>query len=63
MSSSNYHPYNVSLSLGQKNKLSSAHQRKMPITLRLAADELTGNDKLMLTKTQINKIKKIKTIK
>lgn len=62
MSSSNYHPYKVTLSQGQKNKLSSAYQRKMPIILRSSADELTGNDVLKLTKTQINKINKAKQL-
>ena len=53
-----YYSHRVSLSVGQKSKLSKAYQNNSPITIRLAKNELNGVDELMLTKTQINEIKK-----
>ena len=53
----NYQSYSVSLSDGQKIALAKAIQTKQPITIRLSNSQLTGNDQMMLTKTQINKIK------
>ena len=55
-----YKAFNVSLSENQKSKLAKAIMSKSPITLRLSSDELSGNDNIILTKTQINKIKKSK---
>ena len=48
----------VSLSKGQLEKLSRAYNNNSAITIRLARDELSGAHELMLTKTQINKLKK-----
>ena len=56
----NYHSYGVSLSKGQLQKLSRAYNNNSAITIRLANNELSGPDKLILTKTQINKLKKAK---
>ena len=53
-----YYPYGVSLSKGQLEKLSRAHNNSSAITIRLARNELSGPHELMLTKTQINKLKK-----
>ena len=53
-----YYPYGVSLSKGQLEKLSRAHDNSSAITIRLARNELFGPHELMLTKTQINKLKK-----
>ena len=53
-----YHPYGVSLSKGQSQKLSRAYNEKSPITIRLTKNELSGPHVLMLTKTQINKLKR-----
>ena len=53
-----YIEYGVTLSNGQKSKLASAILNKSPLTLRLKHTHLRGNDELMLTKRQINKIKK-----
>ena len=47
-----YYPYGVSLSKGQLEKLSRAYNNNSAITIRLARNEL------MLTKTQINKLRK-----
>ena len=53
-----YYPYGVSLSKGQLEKLSRAYNNNSAITIRLAINELSGPHELMLTKTQINKLKK-----
>ena len=53
-----YHPYGVSLSKGQLQKLSRAYNEKSPITIRLTKNQLSGPHELMLTKTQINKLKR-----
>ena len=55
---SNYTEYGVTLSDGQKSKLASAIINQSPLTLRLKHSHLRGNDELMLTKRQIDKIKK-----
>ena len=53
-----YYPYGVSLSKGQLEKLSRAYNNNSAITIRLVRNELSGPHGLMLTKTQINKLKK-----
>ena len=53
-----YYSYGVSLSKGQLEKLSLAYINNSAITIRLARNELSGPHELMLTKTQINKLKK-----
>ena len=56
---SSYIEYGVELTDGQKSKLASAIRNKSPLTLRLKHSHLQGSDELMLTKRQIDKIKKI----
>ena len=53
-----YIEYGVKLTDGQKSKLASAIRNKTALTLRLKHSHLRGSDELMLTKSQINKIKK-----
>ena len=53
-----YIEYGVTLTDGQKSKLASAILKKSPLTLRLKHSHLRGSDELMLTKRQIDKIKK-----
>ena len=53
-----YIEYGVTLSDGQKSKLLNAIKNKSPLTLRLKHSHLQGSDELMLTQTQIDKIKK-----
>ena len=53
-----YVKYGVNLSAGQKEKLVKALSNKSAITIRLTKSDLTGNDELMLTKTQLKRIKK-----
>ena len=53
-----YIEYGVTLTDGQKSKLASAIINQSPLTLRLKHSNLRGSDELMLTKRQIDKIKK-----
>ena len=53
-----YYSYGVSLSKEQLEKLSRAYNNNSAITIRLANNELCGPNELMLTRTQINKLKK-----
>lgn len=53
-----YIPHGVTLSQNQKAKLAKALEKREPITIRLSHSKLTGPDELMLTKTQIGRIKK-----
>ena len=53
-----YYPYGVSLSEGQLEKLSRAYNNNSAITIRLDRKELSGPHELILTKTQINKLRK-----
>ena len=55
-----YHTHKVNLSKGQRSKLLKAYKDKSEITIRLGNINLTGNDSLMLTQRQINKINKAK---
>ena len=53
-----YIEYGVKLTDGQKSKLMTAIKNKSPLTLRLKHSHLRGSDELMLTKRQIERIKK-----
>ena len=53
-----YYPYGVSLSKGQLDRVSRAYNNNSAITIRLARNELSGPHELMLTKSQINKLRK-----
>ena len=55
----NYFEYGVHLSDEQKTNLAKAIKTNNELTLRLKNDQLKGGDELMLTKTQVNKIKKL----
>lgn len=52
-----YFEYGVNLTDSQKSKLATAIKKASPLTLRLKHSNVRGGDELMLTKTQINKIK------
>ena len=53
-----YIEYGVNLTDNQKMNLATAINNKTPLTLRIKNSNLRGNDELMLTKTQIGKIRK-----
>ena len=55
-----YQKYKVNLTEGQKVKLQRYFQKRAPMTLRLSHNQLSGNNELLLTRTQINKIEKSK---
>ena len=48
-----YFEYGVKLTDNQKRSLASAMNNKTPLTLKIKNSNLSGNDELMLTKTQI----------
>ena len=53
-----YQSYFLNLSDGKKQSLAKAYKDKEAITLRLANNQLERSDATMLTKSQINKIRK-----
>ena len=53
-----YFEYGVTLTDNQKKSLASAMNNKTPLTLRIKNSNLTGNDELVLTKTQLGRIQK-----
>ena len=53
-----YPSFKVILSDNQKVKLAKAYQYKSPIALRLSKGELIGNNEMMLTKTQLEKVQR-----
>ena len=55
-----YLQHGVKLTDGQKQKLARAYKNNEAITIRLSNSQLTGPDEMMLTKTQINRIRKAK---
>ena len=54
----NYSSYSVQLTNCQKQSLQAAYTNNASLVIRLSTYQLQGPDSLMLTKTQINKIKK-----
>ena len=59
---SQYFKYGVKLTQNQNDQLLKAYEKNCPITLRLEKSQLKGKDKIMLTKTQINKSNKSKKL-
>ena len=55
----NYKPYGLNLSKEIQDSIIEAYRDKVPITIGLKYNELKGNDKLMLTNKQIDKITKV----
>ena len=53
-----YIEYGVNLTDNQKMNLATDINKKTPLTLRIKHTNVRGNDELMLTKTQIGKIRK-----
>ena len=56
-----YQEYRVTLSSGQDTKIRKAQEANCGVIIRLSKDALHGDSKLLLTQTQINKIKKAKS--
>src|SRR6266536_1715013 len=55
-----YKKYGVNLSIELIKKIKSAYDKGTNVTIRVSKENLHGDHKLPLTKTQINKIKKAK---
>ena len=55
-----YTAYGLSLSSGQKQKLATAFRKRAPTSVRLSKTQLSGPDKVLLTKRQITRIEKAK---
>ena len=56
--STTYHPYKIALTDGQKKKLQKAYVTKMSVNLRVKPDQIGRGDELLLTATQISRLKK-----
>ena len=53
-----YFEYGVKLTDNQKKSLATAINNRTHLTLRIKNSDLSGNDELMLTKTQLKRIQK-----
>ena len=56
--STTHHPYKIALTDGQKKKLQKAYVSKTPVTLRVKPGQIGGGDEILLTATQISRLKK-----
>jgi len=54
---STYHPYKIALTDGQEQKLRKAFAEKSAVTLRVKPEQIDRGYKLLLTSTQINRMK------
>ena len=56
--STTYHPFKIALTDGQKKKLQKAYVTKAPVNLKVKPDQIGRGDELLLTETQIARLKK-----
>ena len=56
--STTYHPYKIGLTDGQKKKLQNAYVTKTAVNLKVKPDQTGRGDELLLTDTQIARLKK-----
>ena len=56
--STTYLPYKIALTDGQKKKLQKAYVSKTAVTLRVKPGQIERSDELLLTATQISRLKK-----
>ena len=56
--STTYHPYKIALTDGQKKKLQKAYVSKTAATLRVKPGQIERGDELLLTATEISRLKK-----
>ena len=56
--STTYHPFKMALTDGQKKKLQKAYVMKMPVNLKVKPDQIGRGVELLLTETQIKRLKK-----
>ena len=53
-----YHPYKIALTDGQEKKLKKAYISKTAVALRVKPEQIGRGDELLLTATQISRVKK-----
>ena len=53
-----YHPYKIALTDGQKRKPQKAYVSKTAVALRVKPEQIGRDDELLLTATQIPRVKK-----
>ena len=58
MTGTKYTSYVVSLTAGQIRKIKKAHDNRLDVNIKISKANISGNDKLYLTESQINKLKK-----
>lgn len=56
--STTYSPLRFALTEGQKEKLRKAYGARMAVTLRVKPEQIGRGDEIMLTATQISRVKK-----
>ena len=56
--STTYHPFKIALTDGQKKRLQKAYITKKPVGLKVKPDQIGRGDELLLTETQIKRLKK-----
>ena len=56
--STTYNPFKIALTDGQKKKLQKAYVTKVPVGLKVKPDQIGRGDELLLTETQIKRLKK-----
>ena len=56
--STTYHPFKIALTDGQKKKLQKAYVTKTPVYLKVKPDQIGRGVELLLTETQIERLKK-----
>ena len=56
--STTYHPFKIALTDGQKKKLQKAYVTKAAVNLKVKPDQIGRGDELLLTETQIARLKK-----
>jgi len=56
--STTYHPFKIALTDGQKKKLQKAYVTKTPVNLKIKPDQIGRGVELLLTETQIARLKK-----
>ena len=56
--STTYNPFKIALTDGQKKKIQKAYVTNMPVGLKVNPDQIGRGDELLLTETQIKRLKK-----
>ena len=62
MALTTYHPFNLALTHEQKEKLKKPFTTKSPVSLKVTSGQIEHGDELLLTVTQINRLRKMKSL-